>query len=328
MWGASGEDLAQSDVCEVAVLEEPTACIAIDFEGAEHELRISLLATVDTLKDERWKCAPLQKTLSSQNLSLHLLQQLALGGTFLADGSKTLASYGMTKGAVLALSVRRPICSVGPGRGIHIFVKTLTGGTITFRIEPSEPISVIKAMIQEREGISPDQQRLIFLGQQLEDKRTPSDYKIINDSTLYLALRLRGGMYHETSGRYDYKVTKHMRAIIHVHVEGRVVIFRVTAGMTVEKVIARARELRARPAPGGDDGGDLDWCSENNDAASAGAPSERSLELMSADELRVHAGSLREEIARLKAAAEVPGAKRAPRGRGAPSVRKVQKCKS
>eukprot|EP00302_Diacronema_sp_CCMP2436_P042569 CAMPEP_0180035712 /NCGR_PEP_ID=MMETSP0984-20121128/30453_1 /TAXON_ID=483367 /ORGANISM="non described non described, Strain CCMP 2436" /LENGTH=153 /DNA_ID=CAMNT_0021961665 /DNA_START=77 /DNA_END=536 /DNA_ORIENTATION=- len=62
MWGASGEDLAQSDVCEVAVLEEPTACIAIDFEGAEHELRISLLATVDTLKDERWKCAPLQKT--------------------------------------------------------------------------------------------------------------------------------------------------------------------------------------------------------------------------------------------------------------------------
>ncbi|KAJ1626877.1 hypothetical protein T492DRAFT_1121548 [Pavlovales sp. CCMP2436] len=108
MWGASGEDLAQSDVCEVAVLVEPTERIAIGFEGAEHWLRVSLQTAVDTLKDELGKCAPLQKTLSSKQYPLNL-QQLALGGTFLADGRRTLASYGVTKEAVLALSMRHPI---------------------------------------------------------------------------------------------------------------------------------------------------------------------------------------------------------------------------
>ena len=75
----------------------------------------------------------------------------------------------------------------------QVFVKTLTGKTITLNVDQNDTVKLFKVFVQFKEGIPPAQQRLIFAGTQLEDNRTFADYKIQRESTLHLVLRLRGG---------------------------------------------------------------------------------------------------------------------------------------
>jgi len=102
------------------------------------------------------------------------------------EDTRTLSDYNIRDGSVLMLLIRLQ-------GGMQLFLKTISGKTISLNVQASDTIAKVKYQIQEKEGVPPSLQRLLFSGKQLKDEHTLSHYNLMKDSTIHLVLGLGGG---------------------------------------------------------------------------------------------------------------------------------------